>query len=100
MNDEQLDKLFQTARVVQPDTSRAEYGFETRLLARLRANRTQSAQWQILAWKLIPVFACVVVALGVWTFTGLGATSSDLGSALTGDHEENTLASYLTGGSL
>jgi hypothetical protein len=100
MNDEQLDKLFQTARAIQRDTSRAEYGFETRLLAQLRANRAQSTLWPILAWKLIPVFACIVVALGVWTFTGLGGSSSDLGSALTGDHEENTLANYLTGGSL
>jgi|SRR5579859_7699542 len=100
MNDEQLDKLFQTARATQPDTSHAEYGFETRLLAQLRANRAQSTPWQMLAWKLIPVFATIVVALGVWTFTDLSATSSDLGSALAGDHDENTLVSYLTGESL
>jgi hypothetical protein len=100
MNDEQLDKLFQSTRAIQPDTSRAEYGFETRLLAQMRANRTQPTPWAILAWKLIPVFACIVVVLGVWTFTGSGTTSSDLGSALTGNHDENTLVSYLTGESL
>ena len=100
MNDEQLDKLFQSARAIQPDTSPAEYGFETRLLAQLRENRARSTPWPILAWKLIPVFACIVVVLGVWTFTGLSTSSSDLGNAITGDHEESTLVSYLTGESL
>src|SRR5438128_2385122 len=100
MNDEQLNKLFQAARTAKPDTSRAEYGFETRLLAQLRASRVQSTPWQTLAWKLVPVFATIVVALGVWTFTDLSATSSDLGNALTGDHDESALANYLTGESL
>ena len=34
--DSQLDALFRAARADAPDTARAEYGFETRLLARLR----------------------------------------------------------------
>ena len=97
MNDEQLDKLFQTVRSVRPDTSRAEYGFETRLLALLRANREQPAPWYAFAWKLIPAFAAIVVALGVWTATEPGLGSNDLGSAITGDHQENTLVTYLTG---
>jgi hypothetical protein len=97
MNDEQLDKLFQAARSARLDTSRAEYGFETRLLALLRANREQTAPWYVFAWKLMPAFAAIVLALGVWTAAELGWGSNDLGSAITGDRQENTLMTYLTG---
>ena len=61
MNDEQLNRLFQAARAGRPDTARAEYGFETRLLALLRANRKQPAPWYAFTWKLMPAFAAVVV---------------------------------------
>lgn len=97
MNDEQLDKLFQATRAAQPDTSRAEYGFETRLLALLRAKREQPAPWYAFAWKLLPAFAAIVVALGVWAATEPGSGSNDLASAITSDRQENTLVTYLTG---
>jgi hypothetical protein len=95
MNDERLDKLFAAARGAKPDTARTEYGFETRLLSRLRAQREQSLPWYAFAWKLVPAFAAIVVALGVWTYAGSNIT--DLQSAIAGDHEENALAAYLTG---
>lgn len=100
MNDEQLNKLFQAVRADRSDTSRAEHGFETRLLAFLRSNREQPAPWYAFTWKLMPAFAAVVVALGVWTVTESGAGSNDLQTAITGDHEEDTLMTYLTGDSL
>ncbi len=96
MNDEKLDNLFAAARGVKPDTSRVEYGFETRLAARLRADRRQAVPWYAFAWKLIPAFAAVVVALGVWTFIDSG--TGDLRNAITGDHDETTLAAFFTGG--
>jgi hypothetical protein len=96
MNDEKLDKLFAAARGVKPDTARAEYGFETRLTARLRAEREQDMPWYAFAWKLVPTFAAVVVALGVWTF--IDSNAGDLQSAITGDHDETTLAAFFTGG--
>jgi hypothetical protein len=96
MNDEKLDKLFTTARGIKPDTARAEYGFETRLMANLRAERQTAAPWYAFAWKLVPTFAAVVVALGVWTF--IDSNAGDLQSAITGDHDETTLAAFFTGG--
>jgi hypothetical protein len=63
MNDK-LDKLFAAARQATPDTTRAEFGFETRLLARLRSGRSAPA-WQFV-WRLVPVFAMVVIAVAVW----------------------------------
>ncbi len=63
-----LDDLFQAARQAKPDTARLEFGFETRLLARLRVERAAEAPWYALAWRLAPVFAAVVFALGVWEY--------------------------------
>ncbi|HUJ72714.1 MAG TPA: hypothetical protein VLZ30_10745 [Verrucomicrobiae bacterium] len=100
MNDEELNQLFRSARAHRPDTSRAEYGFETRLLARLRADREQPAPWYAFTWRLMPAFAAVVVAIGVWTVMEWGAGSNNLQTAIASDYDENTLAAYLTGDSL
>jgi hypothetical protein len=96
MNDERLDKLFAAARGVKPDTSRAEYSFEIRLMAHVRAERETALPWYAFAWKLMPTLAAVVVALGVWTF--IDSNAGDLQSAITGDHDETTLAAFFTGG--
>jgi hypothetical protein len=65
-HDSQLDALFAQARAHRPDTSKAEYAFETRLLARLRAKRETSSVWAMVSWRLIPFFAACVVALTLW----------------------------------
>jgi hypothetical protein len=96
MNDDKLDNLFAAAREVKPDTARAEYSFETRLMAHLRSERERALPWYAFTWKLIPTFAAVVVALGVWTFIDSG--TGGLQSAITGDHDETTLAAFFTGG--
>jgi len=88
-----LDNLFAAARQAKPDTSRAELGFETRLTARLRAERSAPVPWFAVSWRLVPVFAAVVIALGAWNLTGNGA---DLPTAL-GGMDETLLLSHLTG---
>jgi hypothetical protein len=61
----QIDELFAAARRAAPETSRLEYAFETRLLARLREEREASVQtW---AWRLSPWFAALAVALTFWS---------------------------------
>jgi hypothetical protein len=72
---DRLDTLFQAARQSPPDTSRQEFGFETRLLARLRSER--ATPWTMFAWRLAPVFAAIVLALGVWHFTTPAIESFD-----------------------
>jgi len=59
-----LDELLRTVRCAVPDTSNAEFAFETRLMARLREHRALSLS--VWAWKLAPFFAAVVIALGMW----------------------------------
>jgi len=65
--DKQLDDLFALVRSEKPDTTRLEFGFETRLLARLRAAR-EPLPWFAPVWRYCPVFALIVIALGIWTF--------------------------------
>jgi hypothetical protein len=97
MNDDQLNELFKTARSAKPDTARVELGFETRLLARLRAERAQTGPWYAFAWKLMPVFAAIVVALGVWNFAAIRSDPADLNAAITADTDESPVGNYLMG---
>lgn len=67
MNPDPLDTLFSTVREDAPDTSRAEYGFETRVMARIRADGRIS--WQGWAWRLCPFFTALAVATGAWFYS-------------------------------
>jgi hypothetical protein len=97
MNDERLDNLFKTARQATRDTARAEFGFETRLMARLRAERAQKTSWLAFAWKLMPVFAAIVMALGIWNLASASSERTDLASVITADTDESPVVSHLAG---
>jgi hypothetical protein len=94
MNDEQLNQLFQAARASRPDTARAEYGFETRLLAAVRENRPQSTPWAALVWRLMPVFATIVVVIGAWSYNVQSQTGTE---AALGTGGETALAGMMGG---
>jgi len=64
--DDQLDALFALARARRPDTAKAEYAFETRLQARLRAARSTDSIWARVSWRMIPFFGACLVALALW----------------------------------
>jgi hypothetical protein len=74
--DPKLDALFALARQRRPDTTKAEFAFETRLMARLREGRNRPdhhSAWAMVSWRLLPFFAACVIALTVWQ----AETSSD-----------------------
>ena len=98
-SDEQLDKLFAAARAARPDTARMEFGFETRLLARLRADlgRSAAGAWCAWAWRLLPGFAAVVLAMGVWTFAANGGASVDWSAGMAESGDAQLLVTYFTG---
>lgn len=64
--DAELDVLFALARTRRPDTSAAEYAFETRLMARLRTAGGTDSIWAKVSWRMIPFFAMCVVILALW----------------------------------
>jgi len=84
--DDSLDELFAAARSAVPDTARVEYGFETRLLARLRAERADS--WLAWGWKLCPYFAALALAAGGWAYAHADSAPD----------EESLFAAVKTGG--
>ena len=88
--DDKLNRLFTAARQFPPDTARVEYGFETRLLARLRVERARPVLWAAWTWRLMPAFAAVVLALGVWDYTAPVAEETDV----TGSSEQELVAYY------
>ncbi len=92
-----IDKLFTVARAAKIDTSRVEFGFETRLLARIRAENQRLAPWFVWAWRLVPVFAAIVMALGVWNFAAQTPDLTDLHAAIAGGAEKPVLVTVLTG---
>jgi uncharacterized membrane protein len=69
-----LDPLFAQARMHRPDTSKAEYGFETRLMARLRQKAPAVYPWSVVAWRLAPLFGVAVAALLAWEVQIAAAT--------------------------
>ena len=94
--DQKLDALFAAARASAPDTSRAEFAFETRLAARLRAENSASIfAW---AWRLCPFFAALALAVGWWIHTTERTeVVSSLVSEAAPANDEQMLVAYMTG---
>jgi hypothetical protein len=65
--DEKLDRLFIEARSPNPAIDRLEFGFTTRLQARLRAE--QPCNFGCWAFRLAPLFATIAVVLGIFAAT-------------------------------
>jgi hypothetical protein len=64
--DDPLNALFALARANRPDTSKAEFAFETRLMARLRARSETGSVWALVSWRMIPFLGACVVGLFLW----------------------------------
>ncbi len=94
--DKKLDQLFAAARAEEPDTSRLEFGFETRLAARLREESGASLfAW---AWRLWPAFAAVTLAASWWSYASLRAEAdAEIVAEATQAGDEQILVAYLTG---
>ena len=61
-----LNALFRAVREDADDCGRLEYGFEIRVLARIREERATS--WLSWATRLCPFAAALALLAGVWTY--------------------------------
>lgn len=97
-SDHKLDALFAAARAEQTDDfARLEFGFETRLTARLREERAGSVySW---AWKLCPFFAAIALAASVWSRTSSARMQADASiiSEAASRSDAQMLIAYMTG---
>ena len=91
-----LDVLFDKARVVEPDVSRTESGFETRLLARMRSEKESHVLVFEWVWRLVPIFAAITISLGTWYYYAPDNTV-DFGTAVTAQMSDPIAAIYLNG---
>jgi hypothetical protein len=91
-----LDALFAAARQCRPDTSRAEFGFETRLMARLRERRQPDSLslWSVVTWRMVPFFGACAVALALWN-SALATQSEELTGASCLQHPDTVLLNSL-----
>ncbi len=95
--DQQLDALVRAARLQTRDTSRSEFAFETRLMARLREERASSiGAW---AWKLAPFCAALAIAAGLWSRTTVARVDADAKVIAEASRrgEERVLMAFMTG---
>lgn len=92
-----LDRLFKAARAVPLEIERVETGFETRVLARIRAERDRRVPLFYWAWRLVPAFSVVVIALGAWYYASMPTLSIDMHAAFTADSEETIALNYVNG---
>ena len=96
--DDGLDKLFTAARRADHYDKAREHGFEARVIARLRSEREKDASFIFWSWRLIPLFATLVIILGIWisasdssrtagsgAFAGVGSDQTIVVASLAGE---------------
>jgi hypothetical protein len=97
MNDEELERLFAAARKAAHYRTDLEFGFETRVMARIREEGRRQSPFLHWAWRLIPVFASIVVVLGIWIYSTRYSSAADLNTLASVGNEDTTMVAFLTG---
>jgi len=95
--DAKLDMLFTAARKAQLYPLEREYGFETRVMARIRAERESQRSFLLWEWRLIPFFVSLIIFLGIWTYASESRPTIDLSALTHSGNEEAVLTAYLAG---
>ena len=99
MKTDRLDMLFAKAREYEPDFSGVEFGFETRVLARVRAEKEKEQHVSLFnwAWRLMPVFTALVVGMGIWSYTYIPQAPVDLVAAINAEYDHAMAINYFNG---
>jgi len=95
--DNNLDRLFADARKAELYKTEREYGFETRVLARIMTDRKQNRSFLFWAWRLMPFFVSVVICLAMWLSFFEPFHASDLIAGAGSGYEDAMVVSYLAG---
>jgi hypothetical protein len=95
--DDMLERLFAAARKAEMYDSGKEVGFETRVMAGIRAKREGQIPFLLWAWRLIPVFVSLVILLGIWIYATESRSPIDLSAITKITSEEAILTAFFTG---
>ncbi len=96
-DNDRIERLFAAARKSQPYEATIEYGFETRIMAKIKAEREKRKPFFSWAWRLMPAFVSAVLILGIWTYVAEHKQLVDLSSITGINNEETMLVASLTG---
>lgn len=96
-DEERLERLFEAARRYAPHRTESEAGFETRLMARIRADRTRETPFPVWAWRLVPAFLALVILFGIWAYRAETHDTTDLSAITKIGNEEAVLTAFLAG---
>jgi hypothetical protein len=96
-DDDGLERLFAAARKSQLYNANLEYGFETRLMAKINEQRGRQKPFYCWAWRLMPAFVSLVLILGIWVFAAEYRQLVDLNTIAGINNEETMLVASLTG---
>ncbi len=96
-SDDRIERLFAAARKSQPYNTNLEYGFETRVMAKISEQRDGQKPFFSWAWRFIPALVVVVMMLGAWTYISEQRQLIGLSSIAGINNEETMLVASLTG---
>jgi hypothetical protein len=95
--DDRLERLFAAASKSEPYSANLQYGFETRVMAKIKAQRNGQNPFFLWAWRLMPVFVLAVLMLGVWTYVAEHRQLTDMSTIAGINNEETMMVASLTG---
>ena len=95
--DDILERLFVEARKSHSYNANLEYGFETRVMAKINEQRRGQSIFFSWAWRLIPAFVSAVLILGAWAYASEQGQLIGLSSITGINNEETMLVASLTG---
>src|ERR1700690_2704522 len=96
-DDERMERLFSAARKSQPYNTHLEYGFETRVMAKIRERRGGQKPFFSWAWRFMLALVVVVMMLGAWTYIAEQRQLIGISSIAGINNEETMLVASLTG---
>lgn len=92
-----VERLLRAGRSARTPTDAAEFAFETRLMARIRSERTGEAAQGLLIWRFVSSCAALVLLLGVWHVASPVDELGGMASAIAGEAHHSMVAAYSMG---
>lgn len=92
-----LDRLLAAARTTEFYDDKLEFGFESRVMAKIISLRERERPFLFWAWRLITVFSLFVISLSIWVYLSDPAQLIDMRTFANLGREELMLTDYWSG---
>lgn len=92
-----VERLLRAGRSARTPTDTTEFAFETRLMARIRSERSGEAAQGLLIWRFVSSCAALVLILGAWHVASPVDEWGGMVSAIAGEPHHTLVAEYSMG---